>query len=406
MISTSTNPQAVRALAANVDTVILNVKLPALPDGLEADLDLLKAASQEADDDVPTAWTFAGETLYIKAHGSGRQWRWILHCPSLHLDVGRGKLNGIVGKARLASAFLWEQAPGLALATLYAFLVGFFGEGFTLQVSETHLCCDVAGWDLSLADARAFVSRARTRRSHVLRAEEYDAEAVDLPDEATGVSYQAPTFQVTTDGRLCVAYDFSKTAPHSCIVYDKTREIRRSRKDWMRAIWERAGCDGQGRIIRVEFRYERECLRELEVEEAYAFLDQLPGLWAYSTIEWLRHTVPDPSDSNQGRWPITPLWRAIQQAAFFDAGEPAVRERKTAGDLRLICQMLAGCSTKAAALLANALPRANAADFLTWFYDWMAAYHEEKGVSFELLRDDKRSRLGIAPPNTDGQTAA
>src|SRR5262249_50828748 len=105
------------------------------------------------------------------AHGAGRQWRWILHCPSLHLDVGPGTLNGIVGKARLASAFLWEQGPGLALATLYAFLVGFFGESFALQVSELHLCCDIAGWDLSLADAGAFVSRARTRQSHVLRAE-------------------------------------------------------------------------------------------------------------------------------------------------------------------------------------------------------------------------------------------
>src|SRR5262249_43161342 len=202
----------------------------------------------------------AGETLSIKAHGSGRQWRWILHCSSLHLDVGPGKLNGIVGKARLSSAFLWERGPGLALAALYAFLVCFFGEGFSLQVSELHLCCDVTGWDLSLADAGAFVSRARTRRSHMLRADKYDAEAVQLAGE--NEDYAAPSFQVTTDGRLCVAYDFSKTAPHACIVYDKTRELRHSRKDWMRAIWEQNGWDGRSRVIRVEFRYERECLRE------------------------------------------------------------------------------------------------------------------------------------------------
>jgi hypothetical protein len=402
---------AIAVRASNVDTLITNVKLPALPNGLEADLDLLKAASQEADDDVPTSWTFAGETLYIKAHGSGRQWRFILHCRSLHLDVGRGKLNGIVAKARLSSAFLWEQGPGLALATLYAFLVGFFGEGFTLQVSEAYLCCDVSGWDLSLTDAAAFVSRARTRKSYVLRADEYDADAaavdhVDGEDDAGADAYQAPTFQVTTDGRLCVAYDFSKTAPHSCIIYDKTRELRRSRKDWMRAIWEQAGWDGQGRIIRVEFRYERDCLRELSVEEAYAFLDQLPGLWAYSTVTWLRHTTPDTCDTNQGRWPVSPLWRKVQQAAFFDAGEPAIRTRETAGRLRVLCQMLAGCSTKAAALLANALPQANAADFLTWFYDWMAAYHQEKGVTFEELRDDKRLRLGIVRPTAGTEGAA
>jgi hypothetical protein len=52
----------------NVDTLITNVH-GKLPDDLATDLDLLKEASQEADDDVPTAWTFAGEALYIKAHG-------------------------------------------------------------------------------------------------------------------------------------------------------------------------------------------------------------------------------------------------------------------------------------------------------------------------------------------------
>jgi hypothetical protein len=33
-----------------------------------------------------------------------------------------------------------------------------------------------------------------------------------------------------------------------------------------------------------------------------------------------------------------------------------VRERKTTGDLRLICQMMAGCSSTAGALLAGTLP--------------------------------------------------
>ncbi len=85
----------------------------------------MKEASQEADEDVPTGWTFAGETLFIRAHGSGRQWRWILHCPSLHFDIGRGKLNHIIGKARLSAAFLWEHELGDALHLLYAFLAGF-----------------------------------------------------------------------------------------------------------------------------------------------------------------------------------------------------------------------------------------------------------------------------------------
>jgi hypothetical protein len=383
-----------------VDTFIANVH-GKLSEDLAAELDLLKETSQEADDDILTSWTFAGEMLYIKAHGSGRQWRWILHCPSLHLDVGRGKVNGIIAKARLASAFLWELGAEQALATLYAFLVAFCGgESFRLQVSEVHLCADVAGWDISLADVHAFVSRSRRRKGHTAQLDEgFDDDATQAGEDGGG--WEAPAFDVNSDGRLCTGFEFSKTAPHSCVVYDKTKELRRSRKDWMHAIWLRHGWDGVCRVIRVECRYEREVLREFQVEDPFMFFDQLPGLWAYSTRHWLRHTEPDHSDPNRWRWPVSPVWQTVQQADFYGNGELAIRERRTKGDLRLICQMLAGCSTKAAALLANSLPKANAADFLTWFYDWMAAYHEEKGATFEVLRDDKCRRLGIVPASTD-----
>jgi hypothetical protein len=373
-------------VGANVDTLIINVK-GALVSDLDADLDRLKQASQEADADVPTPWTFAGETLFIKAHGSGRQWRYILHCPSLHLDVGRGRLNGIIAKARLSSAFLWERGADGALALLAVFLVGYFGDDISLQVSEAHLCADVAGWDVSLDDAPRFLTRAHKRSSHL-----------DVPDSAedeTCGADEAPPLEVNLDGRRCTGFVFSRGAAHSCTLYDKTKEITVSRKDWMRVVWRCHGWDGTGRVLRVEFRYKRECLHEMGVEDAFAFLDQLPGLWAYSTRCWLRHTTPT-ADVNRGRWPVSPPWRVVQEAAFYGGGVPAVREHKRVGDLTLICQMLAGCSTTAAAYLANELPdRDTGADFLTWFYDWLMAYLDHKGETFTGQRDSKRLRLGV-----------
>jgi hypothetical protein len=388
-----------RVVAANVDTALYNVK-GELPVTLVDDLEALKARSQETDEDLATPWTFAGETLHIKPHGSGRQWRWILHCPSLHLDIGLGKLNGTIAKARLSAALLWEHGPDVALTLLYAFLVGWLGkERFRLQVSEVHLCVDVAGWDLSLADADAFVSRSRARTSRLVHPDDEECSAAASAQED---AYTAPSVTVHTNGRMCTGFEFSKKAPHSCVIYDKTRELARSRKDWMRAVWEAHGWDGQSRVIRVEFRYERECLREMEVEEAYAFLDQVPGLWAYSTRGWLRHTLPDPSDANKARWPVSPVWRLVERAEFFGAGTPAVRTRKTAGDLRLICQMLAGCSTTAAAFLAGQLPETDDGSvFFRWFYDWMLSYLDDKGQSFELVREGKRLRLGVVSGSDD-----
>jgi hypothetical protein len=145
----------------------------------------------------------------------------------------------------------------------------------------------------------------------------------------------------------------------------------------------------------VEFRYKRECLREMKVEEAYTFLDQIPGLWAYSTKQWLRHTIPN-GDPNRARWPISQLWQLVQQASFFCDGTPAVRERRRAGDLTLLCQMIAGCSTSAAAFLSQVLPQQDdGTHFLIWFWDWFERYLTEKGVSFEQIREAKAARLGV-----------
>jgi hypothetical protein len=380
-------------VGANIDTWILNVKGD-FPAGLGDELDRLKEASQELEEDLATPWLFAGETLFIRAHGSGRQWRWILHCPSLHLDVGRGRLNHIIGKARLASALLWERGPDGALADLFEFLAGFYGEGFDLQVSEAHLCADIAGWEPSLDDAPAFITRSHRRKTR-LASERGDTD--DEPGEGVGTEgmFVGATPEINLHGRRCTGFEFSRGAVHSCCVYDKTKELAISRKDWMRAVWERNGWDGASRVVRVEFRYKRECVKELGIECPYDMLDQLAGMWAYSTMLWLRHTTPT-EDTNRGRWPASPFWQAVQAADFLGDPAPLVRERRRVGDLRLICQMIAGCSTTAAAFIAGELPPGDdGTHFLIWFATWLERYLAEKRLTFNAIRDDKRLRLGV-----------
>jgi hypothetical protein len=108
-------------------------------------------------------------------------------------------------------------------------------------------------------------------------------------------------------GRRCTGFDFSRGAVHACCIYDKTAEIVVSRKDWMREVWATNGWNGASRVMRVEFRYKRECLRELGVSDAGEFLErqQLARLWAYSTKSCLRHTTPT-RDATSTRWPVSP----------------------------------------------------------------------------------------------------
>jgi hypothetical protein len=376
-------------VGANIDTFIGNARLSGdFPTERADQLEDLKRQSQEVEEDIPTQWSFAGEVLFIKPHGAGRQWRWILRSPSIHVDMGLGKLTHIVANARLSSAFLWEHEIGTALTLLYGFLADFLQVPFTLQVSEVHLCVDIADWELSLEDVPSFITRSRSKGMRL-----FPTERVEEDDEEGFVSPSDLRLQVA--GRRLATLDFSKGAPHACCLYDKTAEIAVSRKDWMQEVWRGNDWDGEARVTRVEFRYKRECLREMKVEEAYTFLDQIPSLWAYSTKQWLRHTIPN-GDPNRARWPLSSLWQFVQQASFFCDGTPAVRERRRVGDLTLLCQMIAGCSTSAAAFLTQLLPSGDdGTHFLIWFWDWFDRYLTEKGVSYEQIREAKAARLGV-----------
>jgi hypothetical protein len=376
-------------VGANIDTFIGNARVSGdFPEELAAQLEERKRQSQDAEEDLPTPWRFAGEALFIKPHGAGRQWRWILHSPSIHVDVGLGKLTHIVAKARLSSVFLWEHEIGAALTLLYGFLADFLQVPFMLQVSEVHLCVDLAGWELAVGDMGAFITRSRSRGLRLSLPEDSLSE-----DEEPFTSPSDLRLQFA--GRRLATLDFSKGAPHACCIYDKTAEITVSRKDWMQEVWTNNGWDGAPRVTRVEFRYKRECLREMSIEEAYAFLDQVPSLWAYSTKQWLRHTIPN-GDPNRARWPLSPLWQLVQQTSFFCDGTPAVRDRRRVGDLTLLCQMIAGCSTSAAAFLTQVLPTGDdGTHFLLWFWDWFEGYLTEKGASFEQIREAKAARLGV-----------
>jgi hypothetical protein len=181
--------------------------------------------------------------------------------------------------------------------------------------------------ELSLEELSAFITRSRSKGLHLFPSE-------DIHEEDEGPFISPSDMRLQVAGRRVATLDLSKGAPHARCIYDKTAEIAVSRKEWMQEVWTSSGWDGENRVTRVEFRYKRECLREMGVEEAYAFLDQIPSLWAYSTKHWLRHTILN-GDPNRARWPLSPLWQLVQQASFYSDGTPAVRERRRTGDLTL-----------------------------------------------------------------------
>jgi hypothetical protein len=125
---------------------------------------------------------------------------------------------------------------------------------------------------------------------------------------------------------------FSARGPISCSIYDKAREVKRSGKLWFEDLWLGNGWDGAGAVWRVEFRFKREFLHELNVDGLYHGVEdatdlpsRLVDLWAYAAGHvgggadgwpdgWLRLVVPVLDDGTRSRWPVHPVWQEVQAA--------------------------------------------------------------------------------------------
>lgn len=111
-------------------------------------------------------------------------------------------------------------------------------------------------------------------------------------------------------------------------MYDKTIELRKSGKFYLRDLWAAAGWDGLRPVWRLEFQCAREVLPEGLTESLAAFLPSLPSIWQYLITEWLRLTIPNPGDDTRSRWATHPLWELMALAQPHAEGSGA-RVRKT-----------------------------------------------------------------------------
>ena len=101
-------------------------------------------------------------------------------------------------------------------------------------------------------------------------------------------------------------------------LYDKTAEIRESKKEYMQTIWKEKGWNGMDRVYRLEFQLERKTLVEHQTRTVPELLLNLGQLWRYGTLNWLKLTIPSESDSTQSRWPIHPVWEALANLPWPD----------------------------------------------------------------------------------------
>lgn len=111
-------------------------------------------------------------------------------------------------------------------------------------------------------------------------------------------------------------------------IYDKTREIDKSGKDFLHGIWKSEGWNGESKVWRVEFQFRREFLHEAGIIHLDHYQQNHEHLWNYATQHWLKLTQINPRDKNPSRWPVHPAWIEISRACACETSKPLKRVRK------------------------------------------------------------------------------
>lgn len=109
----------------------------------------------------------------------------------------------------------------------------------------------------------------------------------------------------------------------SARLYDKSREVMETGKEYMHDVWRERGWDGEKTVWRLEFQYKRTFLKERGVTGVDSLLASLGPLWRYATQSWLRLSLPSNTDKTQSRWPLHPAWDALSQVPWDgSSGQP------------------------------------------------------------------------------------
>jgi len=103
----------------------------------------------------------------------------------------------------------------------------------------------------------------------------------------------------------------------SARLYDKTVEMKKSKKDYLRKTWEKNGWNALQKVWRIEFQLEREFLGQMTLKTYSDLLSKVNDIWRYCTCDWLRLAIDDDTQ-NRTRWKTDPLWEMIQQISFLD----------------------------------------------------------------------------------------
>jgi hypothetical protein len=183
-------------------------------------------------------------------------------------------------------------------------------------------------------------------------------------------------------------YIGSPSGPVQVRIYDKSREILKSRKDWFKEIW---GEELEKDVWRVEFQVRRPALKQFGIRSVDDLLVWLASMWLYLTNKWFSLKLLD--DLNTSRRTFHPWWKAIQEiASKFGHVQDIERIVRPGGQANseFYLRRAAGCFLTYAAILGFA----DMEDGIDHFSDSIRRYWNDPERDFTEARIEKTIELG------------
>jgi len=272
-----------------------------------ADLDRKKLTAQNSKTALDT--TDIGREFMHLASGKPPNYRFHLQFLEYHLYIAISKEYGSSPNVYVSfnAAALWHvKLPGL-LELLEFDLANFGGTMERIQPSRVDLCAD---FRLDGPLSYPFLEQHRIARSR-----------------------KTETYMDGTT--LETFYCGSPGAPLRLRIYDKSKEIIKSNKQWFGAIWN---TDDLNNIWRVEFQIRRSVLHQYRIRDLAGLWETIGSVWAYLTTEWFSLRLPD--NDKAERRTVHPWWQAVKECGPLFGADNGARRSFDSDEVQTINEIL------------------------------------------------------------------
>jgi hypothetical protein len=337
-------------LASGIDALYLS-GMGEAPAVLLDELQAVKSAAVEAGS--PVDWHLGGYPVRVLGSGWGK-YRYCLVHEMGRIGVTPSKSLPVV---RVQPTSLALHSYGPSMTVLWARnLLDAAGIEARLQVAWLDLHADWQGLWIEAEERSKFVTRSDHRALY------------EVAEDLSGLNFGS------RGGALYAR------------IYDKTLELEHKGDDWWLEVWGDA-FDSEQRVLRTEFEFSRDGLRQFGLSSPEDVFEQVGPLWAYATCQWLSLRVPS-DDETRSRWPVDRRWLAVQRASLAGASLPAVRLRagESAGSLRKMLPAVVGYLSSVAVPLGTV----DLDDTLDALRPHVLRYGYESGIDFATRVEEKR----------------